>query len=135
LPDPSLRHPVTRNQSVATTKLAIAKSLRRRMTPQERRLWMALRRSSTGLHFRRQQVIGDSVVEFYCDSARLAIELDSPSHAFREKRDLRRDAALRKLGIRVLRIPNQSIERDFDSTVEWIATIASERAAAIRPNP
>src|SRR5258707_1243130 len=53
----------------------------RKMTPAERRLWKALRRNALdGLHFRRQQVIEGYIADFYCDAAKLAIELDGAVH-------------------------------------------------------
>ncbi|HUA35106.1 MAG TPA: endonuclease domain-containing protein [Candidatus Binataceae bacterium] len=114
----------------------MSKSLRRRMTPQEQKLWAALRRNAlNGLHFCRQQVIADFIVDFYYDAARLVLELDSASHDLHAQRDRRRDFTLKSLGIRVLRIPNESIERDFDSIVDWIESEATKRKSGIQPNP
>jgi very-short-patch-repair endonuclease len=49
---------ITRNQFVTREKLQLARDLRRRMTPQEKILWHALRKDAFGeLHFRRQQVV------------------------------------------------------------------------------
>ena len=107
------------------------------MTPAEQRLWFALRGSKiAGLHFRRQQVIGRYIVDFYCESARLVIELDGVSHALRSQSDTHRDTALRTLDVRVLRIPNEIVRGDLDILAAWIA----ERATAAdseenRPNP
>jgi very-short-patch-repair endonuclease len=51
------------------------------MTAEERLLWEALRRNTIdGLHFRRQQVIAGFIVDFYCHSAALAIEVDGAFH-------------------------------------------------------
>jgi very-short-patch-repair endonuclease len=125
-----------RTQNVSVSKHATAKSLRRRITPQERKLWAALRRNALGgLHFRRQQVIADFITDFYCDAARLALELDSPSHQLHASRDRQRDTTLKNLGIRVLRIPNKSIEQDFDQMVEWIVSEAAAQTPKIQPNP
>jgi very-short-patch-repair endonuclease len=72
---------ITSSQNVRPDKLALAKRLRREMTPSERRLWAALRRNAIdGFHFRRQQVIAGYIVDFYCDAAKLAIELDGSAH-------------------------------------------------------
>lgn len=44
-----------------------ARSLRRELTGPERRLWALLRsRQLDGIKFRRQQIIGAYVVDFYC---------------------------------------------------------------------
>ena len=72
---------IVRGQNVQPEKLSLAKQLRHKMTPAERALWMALRRNGLdGFHFRRQQVIDGFIVDFYCDAAKLAIELDGTVH-------------------------------------------------------
>ena len=89
------RAAIVHGQLVGPEKIQFAKLLRRTMTRPERLLWSALRRSQLdGLHFRRQQIAGDSVLDFYCDTARLAIELDGSSHDLRGERDESRDAEL-----------------------------------------
>jgi len=69
-----------------------ARSLRRTMTAPERALWSLLRRKHLGLHFRRQHPIGPFVLDFYCASARLCVEIDGPAHADRGEADARRTA-------------------------------------------
>lgn len=107
------------------------------MTPAERRLWAALRRSKAGgLHFRRQQIVGKYVVDFYCDAARLAIELDGGPHHHRGDSDLRRDLDLERVGVAVIRIPNEAIHAEPDMLLAWIVERAKERAENLRrPNP
>ncbi len=103
------------------------------MTRPERLLWNALRRSQrNGLHFRRQQIAGDFILDFYCDAARLAIELDGTSHDLSGERDESRDAELARLGIAVLRIPNDDLMKDPDSVAGWIAEQAAQRILAER---
>jgi very-short-patch-repair endonuclease len=100
------------------------------MTPAERLLWSRLRRSALdGIHFRRQQIIGGFIVDFYCAAANLAIELDGPIHASQVALDFERDRALAELGIRTMRIRNEELAEDFDAVVMKIA------AACRRPNP
>ena len=90
------------------------------MTPPERRLWAALRGNAVdGFHFRRQQVIAGYVVDFYCDTAKLAIELDGGAHQDREKYDQVRDEAISRLGVRVLRISNEAM-LDVEVATEFI---------------
>jgi very-short-patch-repair endonuclease len=111
---------ITSHQNVGPDKLALAKRLRREMTPPERRLWAALRRNAVdGLHFRRQQVIAGYIVDFYCDTAKLAIELDGGAHQDREKYDRLRDEAIFRLGVRVLRISNEAM-LDVEVATEFI---------------
>ena len=121
---------VTRNQFVTREKLELARDLRRRMTPQEKILWHALRNDALGaLHFRRQQVIAGYIVDFYCASAKLAVEIDGDSHLGRIEHDAVRDRALSEMGIRTLRIGNSEVDRDLDGVLR------EDRGANLSPNP
>jgi len=111
---------ITRVQSVEADKLSFAKRLRHEMTPAERILWKALRRNAVdGFHFRRQQVIGGHIVDFYCDAARLAIELDGGVHDEQWKYDESRDRKISGTGVRVLRISNEAM-LDSEAVIEFI---------------
>jgi very-short-patch-repair endonuclease len=111
---------IVRHQTVASEKLSLAKRLRHEMTPAERALWIALRRNGLdGFHFRRQQVIEGFIVDFYCDAAKLAIELDGSVHEEQWKYDESRDRAISLRGVRVLRISNDAM-RDSDAVIECI---------------
>src|SRR5438105_4830960 len=82
-------------QIVDEAKVDLAKKFRREMTCAEKRLWQHLRANRlAGLHFRRQQVIDGFIVDFYCHSVRLIIELDGPVHEKQIESDRERDAAL-----------------------------------------
>jgi very-short-patch-repair endonuclease len=109
------------------------------MTDPERKLWSALRGNRLdGLHFRRQQVIGDYIVDFYCEAARLAIELDAPSDALSSRADAERDAFLRRNGMRVLRVPNDAVAKDLPAIAEWITErvkTTGDKERKDRPNP
>ncbi len=99
------RAAIVHGQPVGPEKIQFAKLLRRTMTRPERMLWNAIRRSQrNGLHFRRQQIAGDFILDFYCDAARLAIELDGTSHDLSGERDESRDGELARMGIAVVRI-------------------------------
>ena len=89
---------------------------------------MALRGNAVdGFHFRRQQVIEGYIADFYCDAAKLAIELDGSVHQEQWQYDESRDKAISRLGIRVLRISNDAM-LDVEAAIEHI------REALIRPN-
>src|SRR5688572_19382741 len=102
--------------------VARARSLRRRMTPPEARLWVSLRRSAHGLRFRRQHPIGPFVLDFYCDSVRLAVEVDGQQHWLgkAQLRDLERDEWLRLRGVRVLRLSASLVLQDLDTAIRTI---------------
>jgi very-short-patch-repair endonuclease len=111
---------ITRGQNVQSDKLSLAKRLRREMTLTERILWRALRRNAVdGFHFRRQQVIEGFIVDFYCDAAKLAIELDGTVHEEQWKYDEARDKAIAGQGVRVVRISNDAI-RDLEAVIDHI---------------
>ncbi len=67
-----------------------AKVLRRSLSQPERTLWAMLRGNQQGLHFRRQHAAGQYILDFYCASARLCVEIDGPSHEDRAVHDQRR---------------------------------------------
>lgn len=97
--------------------------LRNRATPAERLLWRALQHSQLGgRKFRRQHSVGPYILDFYCPSARLAIELDGDSHFTDEARayDRERSAYLNALGIRVLRFLNSDVYTDVVCVCERI---------------
>ena len=71
-----------------------ARQLRRALSPPEIALWQWLRTKPQGLKFRRQHPARPYVLDFYCASARMAIEVDGASHDIAEQitHDARRDA-------------------------------------------
>jgi very-short-patch-repair endonuclease len=122
---------IVRGQSVRTEKLALARRLRREMTLAERTLWRALRRNELGgLHFRRQQVIDGFIVDFYCDAAKLAIEVDGGVHRERGEYDELREKVIARRGVRVIRISNEAM-RDIEAVIEFIREKVQE---AFRPS-
>ena len=119
---------ITRVQGVQADKLSFAKRLRHEMTAPERILWKALRRNAIeGFHFRRQQVIEGYVVDFYCDDAKLAIELDGGVHQEQWKYDESRDRTISLAGVRVLRISNEAM-LDSEAVVEYIGKALRNRS-------
>ena len=92
-----------------------AQKLRREMTKEERRLWYDfLKQLSVTVN--RQKVIGPYIVDFYCASRKLVIELDGSQHYADEgiASDRERDRALNSLGITVVRYSNNDINRNFN---------------------
>ena len=96
-----------------------AQKLRREMTKEERRLWYDfLKRLPVTVN--RQKVIGHHIVDFYCASRKLVIELDGSQHYENEgvASDRERDHALRQLGITVVRYSNDDINRNFNGVCD-----------------
>jgi very-short-patch-repair endonuclease len=75
-----------------------------------------------GFKFRRQHPLGGFVVDFFCERARLAIELDGGGHAEKEQAayDTRRTERLGEMGVRVLRFWNLDVMTNLDGVVEVI---------------
>ena len=84
------------------------------MTKEERHLWYDCLKRLT-ISFHRQKTLGVYIVDFYCDRAKLVIELDGSQH-FEETgiaEDQRRDMALKEMGYTVLRYANSDIHKNF----------------------
>ncbi len=99
-----------------------ARKLRRELTPPEARLWRYLRTRPLDLKFRRQHPIGIFSLDFYCASAKLAIEIDGIAHDMGDNpaRDIARDAWVGEQGVRTLRIPADLVRDDMDTVVRMI---------------
>ncbi len=80
------------------------------MTPAGGRLWNSLRnRRLRGLKFRAQHPADRFVLDFYCASARLVVEVDGSVHDEQAEWDDARTAVLEAHGLRVVRFRNQEI--------------------------
>ena len=107
-----------------------ARALRKRMTPQEVKLWVRLRElRALGFHFRRQSPILSHVVDFECRRWKLVVEVDGGQHGANEglRRDSLRDGELQTAGYRVLRFWNNQIDRELEGVLEIILGVLSER--------
>jgi very-short-patch-repair endonuclease len=99
----------------------IARQMRHDPTPAEDALWQHLRRNQVnGLHFRRQHSIDRFIVDFYCRSARLVIEVDGPIHDYTPEEDAIRQEFLETLGLRVLRFDNDAVLNEIEGVLERI---------------
>ena len=103
-------HPI-RGQRISLDKLDRSRQLRRDMTPAEHVLWQELRTfRPRGFVFRRQQIIAGFIVDFYCDAARLVVEVDGGIHSEQADYDAERDRVIAAHDLRVLRFTNAQIE-------------------------
>lgn len=99
-----------------------ARRLRRTMSLPEVLLWERLRRRAGGLKFRRQHPVGRYVIDFYCASARLVVEVDGEAHdrGDRPARDAARDAFLQSRGLQVLHVPARDVLADPDAAADAV---------------
>ena len=98
-----------------------ARALRKNMTKEEKKLWYQfLRLLPCKVH--RQYVIGKYIVDFFCDSAHLVIELDGTQHFEddAQQHDAERDRFLRAQGLTVLRYSNIELHANFKGVCEDI---------------
>lgn len=72
-----------------------------------------------GLKFRRQQPIGNYVIDFICLEKSLVIEVDGGQHAD-NKKDKGRDAWLKSEGFKVLRFWNNEVLTNMKGVLEVI---------------
>ncbi len=98
---------------------ARARQLRSQLTIPERILWGLLRdRRFGGVKFRRQHPIGPFVVDFYCPSHQLVVELDGKSHDDRAVQDHDRQKYLELVaGLQVFRLANDDVLHDRESII------------------
>ena len=99
----------------------LSQNLRKNQTKEESLLWYNFL-SKQDARFRRQYIIGNYIVDFYCHKAKLVIELDGSQHyeAKGKAADEKRDAYLREQGLTVLRYSNADVNQRFDSVCEDI---------------
>jgi len=93
--------------------------LRKKLTPAEARLWSILKNSRLdGRKFRRQHSVGRYILDFYCASEKLAVELDGARHfsGAGAEYDRERSLFLERFGINVIRFENKLV---FDEE-EWV---------------
>ncbi|MEM8508259.1 MAG: endonuclease domain-containing protein [Bacteroidota bacterium] len=108
---------------------AIRKRLRKNLTPAEAFLWKHLKaKQLMGRRFQRQHGIGRYIVDFYCASEKLIIELDGEVHlnpTAEEKDDLR-TSYLQQLGYTLIRFENKMVFDNLFSVLEEIKSYFGE---------
>ena len=112
----------------------IAKILRRNMTKQERHLWYDFLQQYP-IKIYKQRIIDKFVVDFYCASAKLVIEIDGSQHYEDQglAYDAERTAILESYDLKVIRYSNREIDREFAAVCEQIDCIIKERQALCVP--
>ena len=105
-----------------------ARTLRKNMTKYENHLWYDFLRTYP-VRFRRQEIIGNFIADFYCNKAKLVIELDGSQHYEEDKikYDRQRTKYLNTLGIEVLRFTNLDISKKFRNVCNDIDIVVKSR--------
>jgi very-short-patch-repair endonuclease len=102
-----------------------ARKLRNNLTPAETRLWETLRNKQLeGLRFRCQHPVGNFILDFYCPSCKLVVEVDGEIHAYQAEYDNQRTNKLAEYGYTLIRFSNEQIINDLPNVLAEIRRVA-----------
>ena len=110
-----------------------ARQLRKEMTKEERHLWYDFLRNYP-VRFSRQKILGKFIADFYCAKAKLVVELDGSQHYDDNNvlKDAERTAFLEGYGLKVIRIPNNEINKNFQGVCEYIDACVKKRLPCVK---
>lgn len=100
-----------------------SRKLRHKMTNTERYLWSKLKmKQLNGYQFYRQKPIGNYIVDFYCPSAKMVIEIDGSQHFYDDglEHDKERDAYFNNLGLKALRFTSVDVLKNLEGVIDKI---------------
>lgn len=103
--------------------------LRNNATEVEKILWNRLKNSQLGLKFRRQFSVSGYILDFYCPTVKLAIELDGEIHKFKTQYDRHRDQYLEAMEIKTIRFTNDQVTNDLKNVIKKILEYLSSPPA------
>jgi very-short-patch-repair endonuclease len=107
--------------SLRQKMIEVARQFRKKPTASEDILWQAIRgRRLDGRRFRRQQPIGVFVVDFFCGSEKLIVEVDGRIHESQQEHDQQRQELLESLNLKVVRVTSEQVEADLSSVLAII---------------
>ena len=122
-----MKRSIITGQKVSPNKKARSRELRKNMTPAEKELWQYLRaKRFNNLKFRRQQVIEGFIVDFYCHSLGLIIEVDGEIHDKQQEYDRHRENIFINQDLHVIRFTNEEVINDTEAVLKAIANKAED---------
>lgn len=102
----------------------LARELRKNSTLSEVLLWNQLKNKQFfNLDFDRQKIIGNYIVDFYCPSLKLVIEIDGNSHDNKLSYDLKRDDYFALLGLQVIHFADSDVKNNIGVVLEYIGRL------------
>ena len=106
-----------------------ARELRNDATHAETILWGYLKTKPLGLKFRRQHPYSTYILDFYCHSLKLVIEVDGSVHQLPDViiKDTERQSHLEEDGLTVLRLSNEDVEKRFEDVIKEIENFAIKK--------
>jgi Uncharacterized protein conserved in bacteria len=114
-------------------KRRFARSMRNRPTKAEKAFWMAIRKDAAGRRtwprWHRQHIARGFILDFWCPAARVGVEVDGSIHLrdFQRRKDRVKDAALRDIGILVIRCTNEAVLDDAAGVTTYVRRIVHQR--------
>jgi very-short-patch-repair endonuclease len=121
---------VVKLQRLSKGKHRQARELRKNMTPAEVVLWEHLRRKNVlNIKFRRQQIIEGFIVDFFCEPAKLVLEVDGEIHNTPGQKsiDAHRKEVFSARGLQELRFTNKEVLTDIELVLERIRRVIQKR--------
>ncbi len=121
-----IRHEITQDRLAL---IEFARLLRQTATDAESLMWACRRdRRMNGRKFRRQHPVAPYVLDFYCATLKLGIELDGGQHNTPEGRqkDAARSKFLATQGIRLRRFTNTEVLTETDSVLNAIWNVTTD---------
>ena len=109
----------------------VSQTLRKNATKEENLLWYNFLRQYQP-QFRRQYVIGNYIVDFYCHKAKLVVELEGSQHCESKEieYDQLRTAYLESQGLYILRLSNLDVMRQLPNVCDYIDKIVKLRSSS-----
>ncbi len=101
----------------------LARKLRKNQTEAEKILWHKIRKKQVNkLKFYRQKIIGNYIVDFYCPSIKLVIEIDGDLHYTDDSKryDKIREQYLKNLGLKIYRVNNIDIYKNLEGVLDGL---------------
>jgi formimidoylglutamate deiminase len=123
-------------EKISESILTNARSLRKIETEAEKFLWSFLKgRKLDNWKFRRQQPLEGFILDFYCDAAKLGVELDGQIHSIKEisEYDEQRTQFLNEFGIEIIRFSNDEVLKNADQVLDKIKQVINERIPSPLP--
>ncbi len=117
--------------------LDLAKEMRSKPAPAEKKLWFCLRnRKLGGLKFRRQFAVEQYIADFYCAEFRLIIEIDGESHDDRGEYDSKRTDKLIAMGYAIVRYSNVDVHENLEGVLlDILRRCEGRRNLQLGPSP
>lgn len=98
-----------------------ARQLRKAGNLAEVLFWLQVKKKQfLGLDFDRQKVIGNYIVDFYCKSMGVVVEIDGNSHIGKEAYDQKRDDYLHGLNLRVIHISDTEVKQNLCGVMAFL---------------